>query len=58
MEGIPWSPRKIDELLDEPFERIEAQQKDSVLIRLDELERQLDMIERDLDALLEAAGCG
>jgi hypothetical protein len=56
-EGIPWQPQRIDELLDEPFERIEEHRADAVLSRLDELDRQLDLIERDLDTLLETAPC-
>lgn len=53
-EGVPWTPRKIDELLDEPFRELEERQPDAVLTRLDEIDKQLDTIERDLDALLEA----
>lgn len=57
MEGVPWTPKQIDELLDEPFHKLEEQQQHSVLTRLAQMERQLDTIERDLDELLEAANC-
>lgn len=57
-DGELWQPPPLDELLDEPFERIERQQGSYLLLRLDEMTRQLEDIEEELDAmLLEFSEC-
>jgi hypothetical protein len=57
-DGVPWQPPQLDDLLDEPFERIERQQESYLLLRLDEMTRRLDEMEEELDAmLLELSEC-
>lgn len=57
-DGVPWQPPPLDELLDDPFEQIEHQQGRFMLLRLDEMTRQLEDIEEELDAmLLEFSEC-
>jgi hypothetical protein len=57
-ESTPWKPEPLDSLLEEPFERMEQQRRDTYLQRLDEIRQELDAIEAELDEMLqEAAHC-
>jgi hypothetical protein len=52
-EGTPWVPERLDQYLDQPFDEIQERINESVLQRLERMERQLNIIEADLDQLLE-----
>ena len=57
-DGVPWQPPPLDELLEEPFQRIERQQESYLLGRLEEMTRQLEEMEQELDTMvLEFARC-
>lgn len=57
-ESRPWQPERLDDLLEEPFERMEALRGEILLRRLDEIWDELDRIEMELDELLlPAAEC-
>ncbi|MDA3949754.1 MAG: hypothetical protein PF508_11085 [Spirochaeta sp.] len=57
-DGVPWQPPPLDELLEEPFQQIERQQESFFLVRLDEMTRQLEEMEQELDTMvLEFARC-
>jgi hypothetical protein len=57
-ESTPWRPEPLDQLLQEPFERIEEQRGEMLLQRLDELRAELEEMEAELDRMLqEAAHC-
>jgi hypothetical protein len=57
-ESTPWRPEPLDQLLQEPFERIEEQRGEMLLQRLDELCAELEEMEAELDRMLqEAAHC-
>ena len=51
-DGVPWQPPQLDEYLSEPFEEIERKQGSYVLTRLDEMQRQLEDLEQELEAML------
>lgn len=57
VEGTPWRPRRLDELLDEPFEKLEERRAAHALTKLDELYRRLTEIEAELDVMVECPSC-
>jgi hypothetical protein len=51
-EGTPWQPMQLDEFLDAPFERLQEQQSEYFLERMNLMLLRLGRIERDLEELL------
>lgn len=51
-EGTPWQPMRLDDLIEEPFERLREQQEEHLLDRMDQMIDRLQQIERDLDGML------
>ncbi len=52
-EGTPWQPTRLDEFMEEPFERLREQQDEQLLERMDRMVYRLEQIEHDLDVLLD-----
>lgn len=57
VEGTPWRPTRLDDMLDEPFTELERRRNEIALERLDRLEATLVELERDLDEMLEQPAC-
>lgn len=52
-EGTPWQPTRLDELMEEPFEKLHEKQEERILERMDRMIDRLERMEQDLDGLLE-----
>lgn len=52
---IPWRPQSFDELIQEPFERIEQSLKANALERLSRCDDRLAHLEAELDHFLAVA---
>ncbi|TVR67819.1 MAG: hypothetical protein EA427_12480 [Spirochaetaceae bacterium] len=57
-EGTPWQPTHFDDLLQEPFERLQERQVENMLERMDCMIVRLEQIEHDLDEVLKDAPAG
>lgn len=57
-EGTPWQPPEIDTYLSPSFERLEEQQEQILLDRMDTMISRLQAMEEELQEILEAAPAG
>lgn len=54
-EGTPWTPRRLDDLMERPFEQLEERQESYIVTRLNQMTVELDELERELDEIIERA---
>jgi hypothetical protein len=58
VDGTPWKPQQLDELLNEPFERLQEQVDHRIMARLNAMSLQLTELEAELDQIVqEFANC-
>ncbi|SIQ51628.1 hypothetical protein SAMN05920897_11021 [Alkalispirochaeta americana] len=54
-QGTPWEPASLEEFLEAPFDRIETQQRQFLLERLDRMVQRLEEMDGELESfMLEA----